>query len=250
MGYTRIVQSGDTIELYEYQKNYVHPRKRDYTKNTRRASSHCDSDTFVRPRTHRSLKRAKERLIRLVSANLDTKETTAFLTLTLERERPVEVAYSYLSLYWKRLTKKYNGIRYIGVPEWQKRGVLHFHFLVWGLPREITDNKRERGTRNLQRQWHRGLCDVRIARYISPRLGGYLAKYLQKSFYDPRLRNRRAYTCSRNVRKVYSGGSNALADYLDELMPVDKLIDKEHQYDTLWLGVCRYTRFIKQKSEL
>jgi len=249
MGYTRIIQAGEEVELYEYEKKYVSTNKRDYTQNTRRASSDRERTHDVTIRSHQSIKRARSNFLRIVTANIQRENLPAFFTFTIERETSLEVGYSYLYYFWKRIKKLGHAYRYIGVPEWQSRGVLHFHFLVWGLDKQSTDNKRERSTRNFQRQWHKGFLDVRNARYTSGRLAGYLAKYLITALADRRLGNRRAYTCSRNVFRPYSEGSNAIAGYLDNLIDVDSTVDRVKEYDTLWLGKCRYTKFIKAENK-
>lgn len=245
MSYVRTIQSGNVYEVYEYKRDYVPKNKRDYLQNTRRASIPRERDFVTRSRSSRSIKRAKNALIRLITANIQRETVPAFFTLTIERETPLEVGYSYLSEFWKHVFKQYGKCRYIGVPEWQSRGVLHFHFLVWGLPRESTDNKRERSTRNFQRHWYRGFCDVRNARYNSLGLAGYLAKYLTKALIDHRLGNRRAYTCSRNIQRPCSTGYNAAHGHVDELTPVEFDVDKVFEYETIYLGNCRYTKYVK-----
>jgi len=209
MGYTRIVRMGEITEVYQYEKDYVQENKRDYTQNNRRASTARERDSIIRPRSTASIKRAKTAFIRLVTANIQREILPAFFTLTIERQTPLEVGYAYLTDFWKHVKRKYgNNIRYIGVPEWQTRGVLHFHFLVWDIPRESTDNKTERSTRDFQRHWYRGFCDVRNATHSSGRLAGYLAKYLTEALNDTRLGNRRAYTSSRSVHRPSVEKSN------------------------------------------
>jgi len=244
MGYTRIIQSGEVTELYQYQKEYVCPRKRDYLQNVRRAYGARYGDFIAPARSYRSIKRARQLFIRIVTANIQRENKPAFVTLTIERETPLEVGYVYLAEFWKSVKKQY-ACRYIGVPEWQERGVLHFHFIVWDLPRACTDNKTERSTRNFQRLWHRGFCDVRNASRSTGGLAGYLAKYLTVALGDSRLGNRRAYTCSRNIYRPTTAGSNALDGYLDELVPVDSLLERRTVYDTMWLGQCIYKKIIK-----
>jgi len=250
MGYTRVIQSGNTIEIYNYQKQYVPPRKRDYKKNTRRASSQDEGGYAISYRRTKSVKRAKSNIIRLVQANLQRAEFPIFLTLTLERERPLELGYAYLKNFWQIIQRRTGKeVAYVGVPEWQKRGVLHFHFLVWGLGGYT--QKKERSTRNLQRLWNKGFCDVRNTTHISNGLAGYMAKYLTKALIDKRLGNRRAYTCSRNIFRPTKAGSNALNDYLDEIIPVDSGVVEKSKYDTMWLGQCDYTRLeVNNKNQI
>jgi len=240
MGYTRIIKSGEQIEIYKYEKEYVHTNKRNYKKNTRRASFPSGSDHDVPTRTKRSMQRAKQLFIRLVASNLQGQAKPAFLTLTIEKKVSLEVGYAYLRSFWNRLKKHIHGISYIGVPEWQERGALHFHFLVWGLPTKTI--KSERFARNVQRQWYRGFVDLRHTKNRSLGLAHYLAKYLVSTLSDSRLGNRRAYTCSRNILRPYTIASNKLPNNLD-LTPGDNFQTDTSTYDTLWLGSCEYTRY-------
>jgi hypothetical protein len=244
MGYTRIKQCGNWVELYKYEKNYVQGNKRNYSRNKRRKREVGRANSTLFARRASSIQRAKTRFFDIVKTNLSRAENPAFLTLTVAKEVDVSVAYVYLSDFWSRLTRKCGTeIAYIGVPEWQKSGRIHFHFLVWGLSDDVI--RRERNTRNIQRQWARGFCDVRSTEKVTLGLAGYLAKYMSKALTDPRLNNRRAYTCSRNIYRPTTYGSNSIDDSLERLViPVDKPPVYERNYDTMWLGECIYSRYI------
>lgn len=238
MAYTKIVQAGIQTEIYSYQKNYVRKNTHKYVKNRHRAARTYNALGEQKYRSNRSIQRARISFLRLVTTNLGRFGKPCFLTVTLAEARSTEIGYLYLRPFWAKLKKQIHGIRYIGVPEWQKRGVLHFHFLVWGIPVSVI--KKERSTRNIQRLWHKGFCDIRNTRNCSIRLAWYLVKYLSKTLSSERLSSRRAYICSRNVAKATIHGSNNLDDYLDMILPVDSDIVNKGSYDTVWLGVCDY----------
>jgi len=239
MGYVKVIQYANTIEIYEYQKSYVPQIRRDYRKNTRRASAYRSPIDAHFTRTQKSIARARTSFIRLVKANLQAEKKPLFLTLTIERETSLAVGYKYLSNFFKNVSRFYGRPRYIGVPEWQQRGVLHFHFLVFDIAGKSLDVRKERSTRNIQRLWHKGFCDLRSTSYVSDGLAGYLAKYMSSALADERLGNRRAYTCSRNIyRPTIKSFNFPLPDA--DLTPVDSLLQQETQYDTIYLGRCHY----------
>lgn len=228
MGYTKIVQMAHQTIVTEYQKpvrEHRHTPKR-----------HKKGLNPVR--SSRSIKRARLQFFRLVEHNLASRdELPWFLTLTYHdqyQELPdIETAYRHLGAFFARLkTSVAQDFAYLSVPEWQKRGAIHFHALVWGLPEST---RKERSTRFLQRCWQQGYCDVRRALYKSPKLAGYLAKYLSKAKADQRLGNRKAYTASRNIERPREKGSNSMSSFISTLVDETELT-KISQYETMWLG--------------
>jgi hypothetical protein len=276
-GYRKIVKSGEQLEIYTYSKELnVSRPKRHTRKNKRQAKSKTDSGASNAYRRIKSIQRARQGFLRLVKANLQSDIFPALATFTCYEQLTIEEAYEALRQFFTTLRGRYPDLRYISVPEWQKRGNIHFHALVWGIdPRAIFDEvptyyrkklKRktfeyysefcdfhgfklgnERGTRDLQRCWGRGYFDILSATNSSGALAGYLAKYLVKGLADRRLGNQRAYSSSHNVYRPISKGSNGLIDctdeYLDYLEAGEKELQKISQYDTLWLGSCVYESF-------
>lgn len=253
MGYTKIIQSGDYIEVYRYQKNRLEnglrQKRKSSTQRKRRSRQDYRGDSIANQRTAANIKRAKSGFFRLVSANLQGSENPAFVTLTVTKECDVDIAYYYLKQFVQRLRKiKGVGIRYIATPEWQPvSGFIHFHCLFWGLAEEDQDRKDfDRDRRNYQRQWLRGYCDVRFAKNRELAIAGYMAKYMAKASEDKRLRNIRAYSSSRNCKRPYSAGSNSLDNHLDLVLGeegVDIDVVRNAKYDTLWLGRCDYEQY-------
>jgi len=253
MGYTRIVQSGHVLEVYEYEKElhlpdywqkHVRKIRRHLGGKKRRKTETYKGRDAVRYRSPRSISRAKQSFFRLVQSNLPRTENLAFITLTTHTNIDAVVAYRYLADFWARMRKNIaNELTYISVPEWQKKsGNIHFHCLVWGLPSEAI--RSEGATRNVQRQWNRGYVDVRPAVNTSPAIAGYMAKYMGKAMEDERLRNIRAYSSSRNIHRPRTSGANALNSYLDSIDGyVDNNLDKTTLYETKWLGRCNYKSY-------
>ncbi len=240
MAYQRIVQHADIIEVYDYTKNLVPKRSKSSPRRKRRSKP---------VRRQYSLRRAKSSFFRLVAHNLHYSSTiggsVSLVTLTTMGGVSLDKGYRYLALFIKNVqTKGHQAITYIGVPEWQKKsGNLHFHLIVFGLSAEY--QKTERDRRNLQRLWGRGFVDIRPAIDYSPKIASYLAKYMFKASGDDRLGSRRSYSASRNVQKVRQAGSNSLSAYTDMIVGqtgVDNSLLYQKEYDTMWLGRCRYQK--------
>lgn len=276
--YQRIVQSGDTWEVYEYSKPYnVSRSTRNYRKNKRKSQKTLNNRTIAKYRSRRSILRARQGFFRLVQANLSKDTFPALATFTIYEDVSLEEAYKSVRAFFKRISKDFPSIRYIVVPEWQKRGTLHFHALLWGINPEailhevpyyyrVRSNSKKyqryiqfcnfygfeptvaRGTRYFQRCWAKGFFDIVGATDNSLRIASYMAKYLVKGLGDPRLSNQRAYTTSHNVKRSRSEGANGLLD--DEDLRVVSgedgfVLDFTKEYDTLWLGTCTYKVYKK-----
>jgi len=239
MGYVKIVQYSNVTEIYSYQKDYVPPRVRHISRKKRRKSETYSRDNSIYLRRSRSVRRAAQNFFRLVSSNIQRAENLAFLTLTCYENVDVLIGYRALADFIKRVRKHTkNEISYIAVPEFQKRGSLHFHVLVWGLPEEVA--RQERNTRNLQRQWARGYVDIRMAEKRTLGIAGYMAKYLIKGLVDKRLFNRRAYSCGGNLQRPSEKGFYTGNDPMVSLLTPESGKIKVSKYNTKYLGECTH----------
>jgi len=126
----------------------------------------------------------------------------------------------------------------------EKKERLHYHLLVFNLPSETSQT--ERTTRNIQRFFHRGYIDIRLATYTSKGIAGYMAKYMSKSFSNSKTQTRRGYNTSRNIIKYYETASNSLLD--ETYLPShNETIDTQIiKYQVPYLGTCKLTKITKK----
>lgn len=263
MGYTKIVQFGDTIEIYSYEKN-IKPKQADALKAERlfqeskgnhgRARSNTLNAKRTRDirlrsqaqgsyrRSDASIRRSKINFFRLCHENNCNAKTIHFITLTFSNDVTIKKANRDVQHFMERVAKNLGRPpRYISVAELTKKDRIHFHVLFYDLPPETAKN--ERVTRNFQRQWRRGYVDVRLASYTSKGIAGYMAKYMGKALGNPKLTTKRGYTSSRNIDKVRATGGNALSGYMDLIIPTDRIAKEEtSSYDVPYLGVCQFKR--------
>ncbi len=236
MGYTKIVQFGDCTEIYDYEKDINNIRKRTLSQIQKKRAK---ARRKLVSRSTFSVRRARSNFFRLVHHNNSYADSISFLTITLQADYKYAQATRTVREFFSKLKEKLGTApRYISVPELTKKGRYHFHILVYDLPPEIVKN--ERTTRNLQRLFKRGFIDIRIAEYHSPAIAGYMAKYMAKALTDPKYETRRAYNCSRNIKKIRSYGSNSLALYMDLVVGDNFTCANSTEYDTKYLGRCCY----------
>lgn len=238
MGYQKIEQYADIIETYEYEKNIGNPERKALSKlDKRRREERKKLQAQIRSR--HSIARTRNSFFKLVAHNCYTARTITFGTITYPYDYNYEKCQRYNSRFFTKAFTKYKNkvpIRYISVPEKTKKGRWHFHILFFNIP--TNEVKRERTTRNFQRQFGRGYVDFRVANFRSIGIAGYMAKYMAKSLTDHGNEIRRGFTCSRNIEKIRSYGSNQLDQYLD-LIIGDNYIEKQKKiYDTQYLGEC------------
>jgi len=269
--YTKIVQSGDLLEIYDYEKE---PSKKRFTntamcgrcatvqylaraKNIKQYRSllckKClDKKRYKKPRKKRNVVRARNQFRRMVRASLAL-GAPVLATLTMVSITDLTTAYKCLSKFTRNLRKSFGpDIAWVGVPEFQKRGAVHFHCLIWGLPNDTVKN--ERITRDIQAFWGRGWVDILVSDG-SPKISSYMAKYMSKSMYDDRLGSKKSYTASRNALRPVLINSRTSIAYVEEEYPeirgvdsVDVQCEEDMVYKTEWLGRCHYRKLIVVKK--
>jgi len=240
--YTKIVISGNELELYQYDKTPQPKRP------TTRKSKVSPFSGTLRLRRWDNGNKTRKQFRRIVCANVSQDRPPALLTLTIMQNTTVPEAYNRLTTYFQRLRKKGIIDRYIAVPEFQKRGAVHFHALTWG---KIIDYvPKERYTRTLQNLWQYGFVDI-IQTDGSPKLSTYLSKYMSKALFDYRLSGQKAYCTSRQLLRPVSYNTPAAIDHIcsEFSLGVENLPLHVRQFSTEWLGTCTYKKYVIQTNE-
>jgi len=244
MGYVKLIDCGNSLEIFQYQ--YDLNRNRSAVR-TARVDRRDDS---VERRAD-NIKRLRSKFIRLVRSNLAFRGNDYcpwLITLTTVATWDVSVGYRFFRDFIHRLRSIFGSdFYYIAVPEFQKRGRLHFHMLVWGLPEKELNaeaNRSKRGYRAFQRLWARGYLDC-VRTDGSGKLAFYLGKYFTKSLHDKRLLGQKSYVTSRNCKRPVEISSTTVLDYLSEIwgIGVDSKPVLSKEFDTEWLGKGRYTYY-------
>jgi len=260
MAYIKLIQSGTLVETWEFERS---PPERRVSKKPRVRR------VFRTERRADNIVRCRDSFRRLVRANLSPVEPPALLTMTIRDVGPVADAYGQYTVFGRDLRRRFgDGLKWVAVPEFQKRGAVHFHVLIWGLPPLLpckisrkfyydkTGKKHrkhtcppgrscERATRILGGLWPWGFLDI-VETDGSPKLSTYLAKYMSKAMHDQRLLGKRAYSASRNVLRpvlLNTPLSVATARGVLGLGGVDNALSKIREYDTLFLGRCIYSSY-------
>lgn len=235
MGFNKIVQSGNLLEIYQYEKSLQinKPRKKpnDLIKRV----------VKVGKRRADNARRLRKSFTRLIRSNLIGSELPVLATFTTFEVLRIDLAFRAFTSFMARCRRCFGReFRYITVPEFQKRGAPHFHTLIWGFPEEVIKN--ETVNRRIQNLWARGFVDLRPTDG-SPKLAGYLSKYMSKALHDSRLLSQKAYATSRNIMRPLSFTNSKAFELRDMIWGVDKLLAFEVEFDTMYLGRCVYKSY-------
>jgi hypothetical protein len=260
-GYKKIIKSGNVIEIYTYEKT---PRLTGRKHSLRKAPSHSRHPITIERRFD-NIKRLRKGFIRLVRSNTGRGDPNALITLTMSAIVDITTASRHFNQFTTKLRKAYGtNFRYIGVPEFQTRGAVHFHVLYWGLPSNRIEHegpywegeddigkmdKIQRGTRFIQNLWAYGYVDC-VSTDGSEKLAGYLAKYMSKAMLDDRLLRKRAYYCSRNIYRPDHYTHVAIVSEAELIWGKTPELVSERDFHSLWLGNANYKRIELKDIEI
>lgn len=147
---------------------------------------------------YKNINRSKFNLQRLVKAN--EKEFKTFITLTFEENiRDIEVANKKFRYWRDSMQRAYKSFKYVCVPEFQKRGAVHYHLLT---NLEIEKNTDliipQKGKKNQYdvKYWNYGFSSVFDLKNMN--VVGYISKYMTKDI-DNRLFGKKRYFNSKDL---------------------------------------------------
>ena len=193
MGYQRIIQSGDNIEYYRYQRDYKllpFGQKEDQVRTGR--SVEASPEDKINNRL-RSLYAAKKEIRRTIYSNCG--EGDVFLTLTFkENVQDLDAANYEFKKFRQRLEYRLKKkLKYLVVIEFQKRGAIHYHCYLFGIG--FVDWK------IYEKAWGNGF--IRVNKIKDPSgVGNYVSCYMVKDLLErPELKGRKSYFVSRGLNK-------------------------------------------------
>lgn len=225
LGYnTDIKIAGNLVTIRQYDKNQQWAYQVDKPTSDPPAKTPEQIEKEKQERFIKSIRRAREQVFDLVACNAGRhqdyegkKQTVKFLTLTFkENVTDIEKANTEFTLFMKRLSYHAYGvnrnvIKYIAVPELQKRGAWHYHIVLFNLKYIPWENYLE--------IWNNGAVYINalrpgadetevakyITKYISKAMGATPGEqHLTYQLYKERgLENRKRYLVSRGLLRPW-----------------------------------------------
>lgn len=160
-------------------------------------------------RKERYYKEQRHRIKRIVDLNINS--SSSFLTLTFsENIQDHDYAIKELQKFWDKIryflkTKGYRKLKYITTWEYQKRGAIHFHAILFDIPYldwEWLKQKWQHGSVYIKKISYQGLENFDGEIVPVHEIGLYLSKYFTKEL-EKKAPKSRAYYCSKNLVLPY-----------------------------------------------
>lgn len=239
--YTRTILSGYFIETYQYEKPLHLNRKPKAKKEN--SQDYSDRPYYferyiIRRGEYR--KRTKSRVRgmvqRLVESNFN--KDSVFLTLTFNNQNnfditDLKVCNPKLHNFMVKLKGKFENLKYLIVPEFQKRGAVHYHLII---------NQPFIEKELIQKLWKYGFIYIEDIYYIEG-IGNYFTKYLTKNSDDERLYGKRSFFTSKNLRRpktIYEEQAEKIITRLKE-KEIKPYFSKT--YSSEFNGVVKYDKY-------
>lgn len=175
--YSKIIYNYSDFELYSYK----YPISRHKIKKIQKKFK-LNTNPIIKKIDYR----ARTNIRRILSCNIT--HDSKFLTLTFaDNVSDLKAANLLFKLFIKRLRYSYPDFFYLAVPEFQKRGAVHYHLVINipYIPKQEIDSL-----------WSLGFTFIEKIQDISA-IPLYLSKYITKAIEDPRYKNKKKYFTSR-----------------------------------------------------
>lgn len=236
----KFIVSGDILELYEYENDiytdYDLSKFRDHP--GRCNSSITDEDTKKMNRAKTSNRSARN-VRRLVNSNIE--EYSKFVTLTFRDDvKDLKEANYIFKKFKQRLDYQLKiTSKYLCVPEFTKKGRVHFHVIFFNLP--FIKNT------TLEMIWGQGFIKINKIDNCD-NVGAYVSKYMTKD--NEQMIEEKSYFTSRNLEKPLEIVNEKEIEILaDSLSPTDVVYLNSFVND--YLGLVNYTQYnIKEQVKL
>lgn len=259
----KIIYCGDYIQIYNYKHPHVLKDKnlevmKDFYNTKTKEKRKPNKNQDLRQLEEKNLLRSKFELQRLVKTNI--KDFKTFLTLTFaDNVTSIEQANKQFNIWRTYIKQLKSDFKCVGVPEFQKRGAVHYHLLTnIDYNDDLILSQEEIKIYNKYSGWQVGknvkgwsygysMCknmeDINVI--------GYISKYMTKDI-DNRLWGKRRYFYTRNLKRpqTFTIDITKLQDFA---LYVDLLTkDYEEQYSSSYTDFLGhdtiYTEYRKEKT--
>lgn len=203
----KLVECGDYIQVYYYnntksKKSSDNKEDLKLTKIDIDVTSNCTNTDNMKDTNNielRSIIRSKLECQRLAKSNIKDWET--FITLTFaENVTDVTFANKKFRYFIDKVRRVKKDFKYLCIPEFQKRGAVHYHMLCNININDSTllyvqeDNKKFKHIK----YWNDGFSSIEVMTGESKKVVGYISKYMTKDI-DNRLFGKHRYFYSQNL---------------------------------------------------
>lgn len=244
----KIIECGKYVQVYQYlnkkasQKDKKEKTMIDYDYLfTKREFTYSHDKKYIELK---NINRSKFQLQRIVKSNETIFKTFITLTFKEDKYKDIELANKKFNIWRRNIKRLKSDFKYVCVPEYQKRGVVHYHLLTNIDYNDSTLlSKEERRIYNKKSGWQIGkdikgwIYGHNMAKKMDNiNVVGYITKYMTKDI-DNRLWGKRKYLYSMNLNRPKEAfiDSDRPNEY-SKIYQVEMLYNQQYQkvyYDKL-----------------
>jgi len=251
----KLIECGNYIQLYMYETKKIKKQKDkdidfELKKNKinsmfdKKIKNNNDSKNIINKIEQRSIIRSKLECQRLAKAN--DKEWETFITLTFEENiTDIDSANKKFRYFIDKVRRVEKDFKYVCIPEFQKRGAVHYHLLT-NIPinsKIIPKRKKlklwSKETKSYKeleyyeiKYWNQGFSSAEPIKENQKKIIGYISKYMTKDI-DKRLFGKHRYFYSQNLnnpRENFIDTENAeeYKYYIKKIQDIDLIYQNEY----------------------
>jgi len=238
---SKLIKSGPVLEVYTYSL----PDEKYGIKKSWEEDSCDESENDQFGSFYRSKRNAK----RIIFSNAwrwykknGSPFPPFFLTLTFEDNiQDLKLANRMFSKFiqrfnYKLTNKKKAYLQYLGVIEFQRRGAIHYHVIIFNLP-YIKDMV----YKTMRELWGQGRIELKIVKSINT-LINYLSKYMVKDIENGKLSEKKRYFTSRKIKRPLVSYDFYATLLLSSNLKNRLILEKE--MDIKYIGHMKYQKYM------
>lgn len=208
----RVIKSGSVYEVIEYEKPVMYGYAREHEVTARGEAGSNDEG-----KRSDNLTRSRQAIRQYIWSNVG--KYPKFVTFTYKENMQDYEQFKYdWKLFVKRMSRKGIKIRYLYVLEYQQRGAIHIHAVIF--------NDEYISQDLLAQAWGKGFVSIEKIDHVR-NLGAYVCKYLQKE--SMQEYGSYAYHVSRGLKKPEKSRID-----VDDVESIEQL---ETRLETVWDNV-------------
>lgn len=240
---TKLIVSGNIVEAYHYQK----PLYFGYKKISTCSKLNIIKKTYLDQKKY-TFNKAKNKIRRLINSNVNKYQkkgfrpfSPVFLTLThaeniIDKKQALQNFKNFIKRLNYEISKNKATLKYSAVAEYQQRGSVHFHVILYNFPFLRAER--------ISKIWSFGYIKINKIEHVK-QIGAYVSKYFSKDSFDTLAKYQKMFYSSQGLflpkSSVYHFNFSFVLTKIYANFQKFQIFSSK--YDTLHNGICNYWQF-------
>lgn len=250
----KLVISGPMLEIYEYNISPNAGKRRNLSLEERKRREELFGPVSKIEMPQNSFYRSKKNAKRIMYCNAWRwlKENQLpfppfFLTLTFaENIQDLKLAGDIFRKFIQRFNYElgYENayLQYIAIREFQERGAIHYHLIIFNLP-----YMRDKVYKTIRELWGEGRIDLKMIKSMGT-LTHYLSKYMVKDAENGKLAGLKRYLTSKRIKRPSIIKDDNYAVF-DVAMRLENKLVYETKFEAGFIGTIKYRQYFLQRDD-